>query len=125
VYFVFSYSIHHYRVKIAWDEREKEFDALKAQISQIKEALVSDEKWLSNVATKVKATRTKPEAVLKTELEAKIETSSTTEVSKSTTSTVSGSKDTGDSKSSTASAGDKDANFVGSLISGLGGGRVM
>jgi hypothetical protein len=124
VYFVFSYSIHHYRVKVAWDEREREFDALKMQISQLKDALVSDEKWLSNVATKVKATRTKPEIVLKTELEAKIDTCSSTDASMST-SAVNGNKDTGDSKSTASSGSDKDANFVGSLISGLGGGRIM
>ena len=57
MYFVFSYSIHNYRVKIAWDEREVEFNKVKAELSQVKDGLTSDEAWLAGAAAKVKAAR--------------------------------------------------------------------
>ncbi len=45
VYFVFSYAIHNYRVKDAWDKREVEFRSLEAELNRIRSALTSEE-WV-------------------------------------------------------------------------------
>jgi len=54
MYFVFSYAIHNYRVKLAWDDRELEFKALESDMERIKSGL-NDEEWLKMTELKIKA----------------------------------------------------------------------
>ena len=56
---VFSYSVHNYRVKIAWDEREVEYRRLEQELSRIKAGL-SDEKWLEQTSEGVKRALKQP-----------------------------------------------------------------
>lgn len=123
VYFVFSYSIHNYRVKIAWDEREVEFNKVKAELSQVKDGLTSDEAWLAGAAAKVKAARANAQgSVLRDEIVAKIalsSSSSSSSISSSSSSVAAG------GKAAAAAAGDKDTHMIASLVNGLGGGKIL
>jgi len=122
VYFVFSYSIHNYRVKIAWDEREVEFNKVKAELSQVKDGLTSDEAWLAGAAAKVKAARANAQgSVLRDEIVAKIALSS----SSSSNSISSSSSVAAGGKVAAAAAGDKDTHMIASLVNGLGGGKIL
>ena len=122
LYFVFSYSIHNYRVKIAWDEREVEFNKVKAELSQVKDGLTSDEAWLAGAAAKVKAARANAQgSVLRDEIVAKIALSS----SSSSNSISSSSSVAAGGKVAAAAAGDKDTHMIASLVNGLGGGKIL
>ena len=46
---VFSYSVHNYRVKIAWEEREVEYRKLERELIRIKTGLVHDT-WLDQTS---------------------------------------------------------------------------
>ena len=126
MYFVFSYAIHNYRVKIAWDEREVEFNKLKNELSQV-QSITSDEAWLTSTAAKVKAARAGAHAtVLKGEIQAKVAESSNTTTSSSSSSKSTVTSTTGTTgNTSSSSKNDKDTDMVGNLINGLGGGRIL
>lgn len=53
MYFVFSYAIHNYRVKLAWDDRELEFKALETEIERMTSVLNNDE-WLRATENKIR-----------------------------------------------------------------------
>ena len=120
VYFVFSYAIHNYRVKLAWDEREIEFKQLKQELSQVKDSITTDDEWLANTVAKVKAAKNTAQTnVLKEEIQAKVDGVFSTMALESktiTTTTASG---------KTTTKGDNSEHMVGSLINGLGGGRIL
>ena len=119
VYFVFSYSIHNYRVKIAWDEREVEFNKVKAELSQVKDGLTLDEAWLVGAAAKVKAARANVQtSVLRDEITSKIALSSST----SSSSVVAVAGKVG---GAAAASSDKDTHMIASLVNGLGGGKIL
>jgi uncharacterized Zn finger protein (UPF0148 family) len=121
---VFSYAIHNYRVKIAWDERETEFNKVKNELSQV-QSITSDEAWLTSTAAKVKAARAGVQAtVLKEELQAKVAESSNIINSSSSNKTTAKTEST-ENIIDSSSSNDKDTNMVGSLINGLGGGRIL
>ena len=65
VYMVFSYSIHNYRVKLAWDEREEEFRKLEDELARVKTGL-SDDGWAIRAGERVKEVVRQPR--LSTEL---------------------------------------------------------
>ena len=116
VYFVFSYAIHNYRVKLAWDERELEFKQLKQELSQVKDSITTDDVWLANTIAKIKAAKSTTQTnVLKEEIQTKVD-GITLESKTITTTTVSG---------KATAKGDNSEHMVGSLISGLGGGRLI
>ena len=56
---VFSYSVHNYRVKVAWEEREVEFRRLERELERVKGGLASDE-WLDRVSESVKVALKQP-----------------------------------------------------------------
>jgi hypothetical protein len=99
-------------VKIAWDEREVQFNAIKSELQQLKETLVDDD-WLQSVNKKVKASKGDDVKVLKNEITAAIEVSS----AKSKGVEADPAK-SGDSSSS-------DINALGAFVTGTGGGRVL
>jgi hypothetical protein len=43
VYFVLSYSVYNYKVKLAWEEFQKDFDTLHNEHERLKTILLSDE----------------------------------------------------------------------------------
>jgi hypothetical protein len=53
VYMVFSYSIHNYRVKLAWDEREEEFRKVEDELARVRAGL-SDDGWAVRAGERVK-----------------------------------------------------------------------
>lgn len=62
---VFSYSIHNYRVKLAWDEREEEFRKLEDELARVKTGL-SDDGWAIRAGERIKEVVRQPR--LSTEL---------------------------------------------------------
>jgi len=52
VYFVFTYSIHNYRLKLAWDEREVEFQATERDFERVK-ATLGDNEWAKAVVSDI------------------------------------------------------------------------
>jgi hypothetical protein len=56
VYFVFSYAVHNYRIKLAWDDLELEFKELQLEVDRIKDAL-QDEEWTSNIESEIRRTK--------------------------------------------------------------------
>jgi len=56
MYFVFSYAIHNYRVKLAWDDREEEFKDLETEMEKLKTQL-SDGEWLASTEKKIKSSK--------------------------------------------------------------------
>ena len=120
VYFVFSYAIHNYRVKLAWDEREVEFKHLKQELAQVKDSITTDDAWLASTVAKIKAAKSTAQTnVLKEEIQTKVDGISSTMAleSKTITTTTASGKAT--------AKGDSSEHMVGSLISGLGGGRIL
>lgn len=63
---IFNYSVHNYRLKIAWDEHELEMRKIQAESQRIKDAL-SDVAWQGDVQDKIYARKT----TLAKELEAR------------------------------------------------------
>ena len=116
---------------MAWDVREKEFDALRSDISELKTKLTSDPEWLKEITLKVKAEPSKESPnVLKQSLISKIlsieaiRNASADNKGNGLENSVINSKPNGSDINGTS--GDKDsANFIGSLVNGLGGGRIM
>ena len=50
---IFSYSVHNYRLKIAWDEHELEMRAIEAESDRIKTTLL-DETWAREVGERLR-----------------------------------------------------------------------
>ena len=43
IYFVLSYSIYNYKVKLAWDDLQKDFDKTQIELARLKDTLLNDE----------------------------------------------------------------------------------
>lgn len=59
MYLVFSYSIHNYRVQIAWDEREVEFRKIEKELGRVK-ATLNDGEFISRTSERVKTELKQP-----------------------------------------------------------------
>jgi hypothetical protein len=50
---VFSYSIHNYRLKIAWDEHEQEMRAIESESIRVKD-LLADKTWQMQASERIR-----------------------------------------------------------------------
>jgi hypothetical protein len=54
VYFVLSYSVYNYKVKLAWEEYQKDYEVLQSQLEGLKATITSDE-FINQIETAVKS----------------------------------------------------------------------
>lgn len=72
IYFCFSVAIHNYKMKIAWDEREKEVQKVKEQLSQLETALISETKWIDDTEQRILKAGNKQKGILLEEIMKKV-----------------------------------------------------
>ena len=72
IYFCFSVAIHNYKMKIAWDEREKEVQKIKSKLSQFETAFVSETKWIEDAEQRVLKAGNRQKGILMEEIIKKI-----------------------------------------------------
>ena len=72
IYFCFSVAIHNYKMKIAWDEREKEVQKVKDQLSQLETALISETKWIDDTEQRILKAGNKQKGILLEEIMKKV-----------------------------------------------------
>ncbi len=72
IYFCFSVAIHNYKMKIAWDEREKEVQKVKDQLSQLETALISETKWIDDTEQRILKAGSKQKGILLEEIMKKV-----------------------------------------------------
>jgi len=70
---IFSYSVHNYRLKIAWDEHELEMRAIEAESERIKTTLL-DETWVKKAGERLRWGKSTLAEELKERLAVPVET---------------------------------------------------